>query len=135
MSPLGSVASACTTWFMPAPSGDHDVPFQRATNLAGTPPAVWKLPPTIERPAAVTEHGGELVLVLGEEELRRRIVRVDLVRGSREIACPGDVAARARGHRAHDDLPCGIGPDAHELLIVRPLGESARDEPDRIGRA
>jgi hypothetical protein len=48
-------ASACTTPFIPAPSADQEVPFQRATRPHGTPPAVVNLPPATTSPFGIRQ--------------------------------------------------------------------------------
>src|SRR5262245_39285802 len=53
-SPLGSVISALTSPVkagpVPVPSGDHELPFQRAMLIAATPPAVANKPPATTSP-------------------------------------------------------------------------------------
>src|SRR5262245_66072831 len=49
-SPFGSVVRTLTKLFIPEPSADQLVPFQRAMRFAFTPPAVVNSPPATKSP-------------------------------------------------------------------------------------
>ena len=51
--PSSKVVIASTYPFAPGPSGDHDVPFQRAILFAATPPAVVNQPAAIRSPFGI----------------------------------------------------------------------------------